>query len=420
MFNFRPGNNQLYAEDIPLADLVAQFGSPLYVYSTADIQQRCHDLKTALAPLTPHLHYSVKANSNLAILQLLHEIGLGFDLVSGGELARLQTLNIPLQEVGFAGVGKTQAELEAAIQVGLGFFHIESEAELNRLGTLAANQKQPVQVLLRLNPNVDPHTHKYITTGCARNKFGVNFETAAHLCQKYTTHPWLKIVGVHCHLGSQIQTIGPYLTAAQKILDFIAARRTEGHDLTWLNLGGGFGIPYKAETSLDIESLGQALSALFKGRGIQLIFEPGRYIVARAGLLLMTVQYIKKTVAKTFVVVDAGMHTMLRPALYDGWHKIWPINQAETPETRESTDETIEVDVVGPICESADFLAQSRPLPPLEAGDILAMFDVGAYGMVMASNYNSHPRPAEVLVDGLTAKLIRRRETYADLFALEK
>ncbi len=401
-------NNQL------LLALAQKFGTPLYVYDAQDIRARCRTLQSAFASLAPHIHYSVKANSSLSILRLLYEQGLGFDIVSGGELARLQAANIPVQNVSFAGVGKTRAEIEAALRAGIAFFNVESAPELERIAKMAAALKLSVRVLLRLNPNVDAHTHKYITTGRAANKFGIDFTTAAQLGNAFAAHPWLQITGYHLHIGSQIQRVEPYLLAAEKTLDFIAARRAAGQTVEWLSLGGGFGVPYQGKEEFLLDELAQKLYPLLAGQALKLILEPGRWLVARAGTLLMTVQYVKESGGKTFVIVDAGMHTIIRPALYGGWHKIWPLSQPD------DAPATLKCDVVGPICESTDFLAKDRLLPPVQTGDILALSDAGAYGMVMASTYNSHPRPAEVLVDGNDYRLIRRRETYSDLMALEK
>lgn len=398
---------------VDFISLTTEFDTPLYVYDAQDIRARCRDLTAAFACLSPHIHYSVKANSNLSILRLLYEQGLGFDIVSGGELARLQAANISTQDVGFAGVGKTRAEIEAALRANIAFFNVESAPELARITEIAAALKIPARALLRLNPNVDAHTHKYITTGRSANKFGLDFAAAAQLSDAFADHSWVDIVGYHLHIGSQIQQVAPYLEAAEKTLDFIAARRAAGQPVEYLSLGGGFGVPYEGKEEFSLDELAQKLHPLLTGQDLQLVLEPGRWLLARAGTLLMTVQYVKQNSNKTFIIVDAGMHTIIRPALYGGWHKIWPVNQPN------DAPDLIKCDVVGPVCESTDFLAKDRLLPPVQAGDILALSHAGAYGMVMASNYNSQPRPAEVLVDGNDYRLIRRRETYQDLMMLE-
>ncbi len=396
-----------------LTAIVAEFGTPLYVYSADTIRARLERLKTALAPLHPHIHFSVKANSNLAILTLLHQQGCGFDVVSGGELARLQAAGVSTDDVSFAGVGKTVPEIQRALAANIGYFTVESAGELARIAELAAEIRQSARVVLRLNPNVDAHTHKFITTGHAENKFGIDFETAADLWRQFRSHPWLDIFGIHLHIGSQVQQVEPYVIAAQKALNFVAARRAEGLLVRHLDMGGGFGIDYEGNDGLSPDALASALRPLLADEHLQLVFEPGRWIIAPAGVLLMTVQYVKKARRKTFVVTDAGMHTFIRPALYGGQHRIEPL----TPPVSDAPQ--IVCDVVGPICESTDFLAQERLLPPVQPGDVLALLDAGAYGMVMASNYNSQPRPAEVLVDGAIHRLVRRRETPDDMLRTE-
>ena len=411
MFHFC--DSQLFAENVALSRLAEEFGTPLYVYSAADIRLRCRAYQEAFAALHPHLHYSVKANGNLSLLRLLRDEGVGFDIVSGGELARLQAAEIDVGEASFAGVGKTEAEIRQALGAGIGFFIVESSGEMERIAFLAGEAGVTARMLLRLNPNVDAQTHRYITTGKAINKFGLDFAMADQLCKRYAENPNVQIVGFHAHIGSQIHTVKPYIALVQKMLGFIRARRAAGQIVTWLNLGGGYGINYYDESVLSPGELAQALTPLLKDSDLNLILEPGRSLIARAGLLLTQVQYGKQMRDKRFVIVDSGMHHMIRPALYGGWHKIWPIDRPET------TNGLVPYDVVGPICESTDFLAKDRPLPLLKSGDVLALFDAGAYGAVMASNYNAHPRPAEVLVDGESYRLIRSRETYSDLFALE-
>ncbi len=396
-----------------LSRTAADFGTPLYVYRADVIRQRAAALKNALAPLNPHIHFSVKANSNRAVLQLIRSLGFGFDVVSGGELARLQAAGIPVADVSFAGVGKTVPEIRRALAANIGYFTVESAGELQRIAELAAEMRQPARVILRLNPNVDAHTHKFITTGHAENKFGIDFDTAAELWRQFGNHPAITIEGIHLHIGSQVQQVSPYVEAARKGLDFIAARRAEGWTVRRFDMGGGFGISYQGEAALSLPDLAAALKPIFAGQSLELVFEPGRWLVAPAGILLMTVQYVKKSGRKTFIVTDAGMHTIIRPALYGGQHRIEPLKPPAAGVT------PILCDVVGPVCESTDFLAQDRLLPPVQPGDILMLLDAGAYGMVMASNYNSHPRPAEVLLDGNTVRLVRRRESPEDLWALE-
>lgn len=414
-------DGELWIGAVSAAQLVARFGSPLYVYDAEFLRRRGRHLQTTLASLNPHFHYSVKANGNLTLLSLLKNMGFGFDIVSGGELARVMAVDAPSHEISFAGVGKSRSELEAALVHGIGFFNVESAGELHQLAALAAEHNLKANVLLRLNPNIDPKTHHYITTGRAINKFGLTRQAALQLVEQYCQHQWLSIVGIHMHLGSQITQIAPYVEAAKVGVAFIQRIRQLRDcqsEQMYLNLGGGFGISYEAHETrevpaFDLAQLAAALKPLLTPAGVKLILEPGRSLVASAGLLLTRVTYLKDGADKKFAVVDTGMHHMIRPALYQGWHRIWP--------TRPTSDAPSEIyDVVGPICESADFLAKDRALPPISPGDVLALFDAGAYGMVMASNYNAQPRPAEVLVEGSAARLIRRRETYADLLRPEQ
>lgn len=406
-------NTAVHFNPEQLSHTAAKFGTPVYVYHADIIRQRATALKNALAPLNPHIHFSVKANSNRAILQLIHSLGFGFDVVSGGELARLQAAGIPVTDVSFAGVGKTVSEIQRALAANIGYFTVESAGELQRIAELATELQQPARAVLRLNPNVDAHTHKFITTGHAENKFGMDFVTAADLWRQFDSHPAVTIEGIHLHIGSQVSQIEPYVEAARKGLDFIAARRAEGLTVRRFDMGGGFGISYQGEAALSLPDLAAALRPLFDEQSLELVFEPGRWLVAPAGVLLMTVQYVKKSGRKTFIVTDAGMHTMIRPALYSGQHRIEPLKPPAAGTA------PILCDVVGPVCESTDFLAQDRLLPPVQPDDVLALLDAGAYGMVMASNYNSHPRPAEVLFDGDGVRLVRRRESIDDLWRLE-
>lgn len=396
-----------------LTALAAEFGTPLYVYHADTLRSRAARLKSALARLDAHIHFSVKANSNLSVLQMMHRLGFGFDVVSGGELARLQAANIPTGEVSFAGVGKTAPEIRRALAANIDYFTVESAGELARIAALATEMNLPARAVLRLNPNVDAHTHKYITTGHAENKFGLDMDTAATLWRQFGNHPALTLIGVHLHIGSQVRLVEPYLLAAKKVLAFIEARRDEGFAVKTLDLGGGFGIGYDGGDDFSPEMLADALQPMLAEQHLRVVFEPGRWLIAPVGVLLMTVQYVKQAGKKTFMVVDAGMHTMIRPALYGGEHRIVPLcPAADAP--------AVVCDVVGPICESSDFLGKDRELPPVQPGDVLALLDAGAYGMVMTSNYNSHPRPAEVLLDGNHYRLVRRRETMDDLLAAER
>ncbi|MBL8044957.1 MAG: diaminopimelate decarboxylase [Anaerolineales bacterium] len=401
---------QLYCEGVPLVALAAEFGTPLYVYSANTVRAQYRRLAAAFAPLQPQICYAVKANGNLSLLQLLREAGAGFDIVSGGELYRALAAGADASRIVFAGVGKTDAELVQGLEANVGWFNVESADELLRLNTLAAARGQTATVALRLNPGVAPDTHHHISTGGARSKFGLPVAEARALLRRAADFPALNIAGLHIHIGSQMAAVQPTLQAMAVALDLMQ----EFSALTTLDLGGGFPVQYQptgAHASIE-EFAALMIEKLqpFLGRW-HFHLEPGRYLVANSAVLLTQVQAIKIMDGQRVVVVDTGMHHLLRPALYESQHEILPLSAAPPLEAA--------CVVAGPICESTDVLARNRFLPELKPGDYLAIADVGAYGMSMASNYNAHPRPAEVLVDGRATRLIRRRETYADLVAHE-
>ncbi len=401
----------MHCEDVSLADLAAEHGTPLYVYSAAALRASYRRLALAFAPLDPLICFAIKANFNLALLRLLQEEGAGFDIVSGGELYRALRAGADPTRIVFAGVGKTDAELNEGLAANVGWFNVESADEAARLNRLAALAGRRATVALRLNPGVDPDTHHHIRTGGSGSKFGIPVPEAVALASRWSDFPALDLRGVHIHIGSQVPDAAPTLAALEVALDF--ARQVPSID--HLDLGGGFPVPYRDDDHYaSIEDFAAPIVARLRplaGRyGFHL--EPGRYLVASAGVLLATVQAVKDVASRRTLILDAGMQTLLRPALYDAHHRALPL--------REPSSETTPTDLVGPICESADVLARGRALPPLRPGDRLALLDAGAYGFSMASNYNSQPRPAEVLVNGSDARLIRRRETYADLVQLEE
>lgn len=413
MTHFLYHNHELRCESHSLAELVRAFGSPLYVYSAHAIRENYRRLAAAFTPLKPLICYAVKANFNLSILKLLKEEGAGFDIVSGGELRRVLAIGADPAHIVFAGVGKTDAELTAALEANVGWFNAESADELTRLNALAATVGRTVRIALRLNPDVAPDTHPHIQTGEARSKFGIPVDEARELAQRLMAgeYPALDLRGVHVHIGSQMASPGPTLRALDVALSFIVAM--PGIDT--LDLGGGFPVPYREMDKYPtIEDFAEPIVAKLKPYANRLSFhlEPGRYLLANAGALLTTVQAVKHMRGQRVIVVDTGMHHLIRPALYEAYHRVWPL-------VEEMGDEGM-CDVVGPICESTDVLAHDRQLPWLRPGDQLALMDVGAYGFSMASNYNAQPRPAEVLVDGFDVRLIRRRETWEDLMTLEK
>ncbi len=406
-FHLRAG--ELWCEDVPLAALAARFGTPLYVYSRATIAERLALVRAAFGP-EAILCYAVKANSNLAVLRVMHEGGAGFDLVSGGELARVQAAGLPTDRAVFAGVGKERWEIEAAAAAGILFFNIESPHELPLLAAVGAARQTRLRVALRLNPDADAGTHAYISTGKQENKFGVALARAAALVEAIGREPWLQLVGFHVHLGSQLRTVAPYVQALQRVGAFVDSLPVRP-PISYYDLGGGFGIGYGKGEALDVAAVAAALRPELRARGWQPVVEPGRFLVGDAGLLLTRVLGEKRQGPSDFLLVDAAMNDLLRPALYQAEHPVVAV--AARPGVPRV------VDVVGPVCETGDFLAKARSLPPCEPGDLLAVLAAGAYGASMASNYNTRRRPAEVMVDGNTARLVRSRETFAQLLANE-
>jgi diaminopimelate decarboxylase len=428
MHGFSYNNGSLYCEDVELATLAAEHGTPLYVYSAATILDHYHRLDAALAGVPHEVAYAVKANSNLSVLRLLATAGAGFDIVSGGELFRVIKAGGDPTRCTFAGVGKTRHEIVYALQQKIYSFNVESEEELRYLNTVAGELAVIAPVAVRVNPNVDAHTHKYISTGKAENKFGVDSGAIAGLYERAARElPNIRLRGLQMHIGSQLTAIAPFIEAVEKIAP-LAQQLKERHGIEFWSIGGGIGIIYKtslesgvadwweklppSERPLTIERYGQELVPRLTGLGLKILVEPGRFIVGNAGVLLSRCLYEKKGSAKTFKIVDAGMNDLIRPALYEGYHEIVPLQQA-------ATAHKVVVDVVGPICESGDFFCQNRELPDFQAGDVVALMSAGAYGFAMASNYNSRPLPAEVLVEGAAAKVIRKRQTLDDLIAGE-
>ncbi|MGA7986144.1 MAG: diaminopimelate decarboxylase [Burkholderiales bacterium] len=410
---FAHRNGTLCAEQLPLDELAQRFGTPCYVYSRAAIEQAYTSYSSALAGHNALICYSVKANPNLAVLALMASLGAGFDIVSGGELARVLAAGGDPGKTLFSGVGKTEFEIEQALLAGVRCINLESESELERVNVLAGRLGRRAPVAFRVNPDVDARTHPYISTGLRQNKFGVPHDDAERLYAKAARMPNIEIRGVGCHIGSQLTDPAPFVEAAARIAALVARLEAAGMPMAHIDLGGGIGIRYRDETPRPVaEFIAGALHAL-GARRAELILDPGRSIIGNAGLLLTRVEYVKPGAAKSFLVVDAAMNDLLRPALYDAWHEVRAVREAP-PGARPVT-----YDVVGPVCESGDFLARERPLVA-GAGDLLAVMSAGAYGMSMSSNYNSRPRAAEVLVDGAQAYLIRARETVEDLFALER
>lgn len=407
-------NGTLTLETTPLTAIAESYGTPCYVYSEAAIRAAWAAYREGLPPEAGTIHYAVKANSNLSILRLFAELGAGFDIVSGGELERVVAAGGKPETVVFSGVGKAVWEIERALELGIGAFHVESLPELERIATIAQAHGVTAPISFRVNPDVDPKTHPYIATGLARSKFGVTLDEARIGYRQAMDHPALSVVGVACHIGSQLIDDAPLIEAAERIRRFVEELADEGIRLTTIDLGGGIGIRYRDESPLDVAQTLRRLRAVFAGRPERLAVEPGRSLVGAAGLLLTRVEYVKIRDDHTFFVVDAAMNDLMRPALYEAWHEIVPV--VDRPECLPRTG-----DVVGPVCETGDFLGLGRTLA-VAVGDLLAVLCAGAYGMTMSSNYNTRPRAAEVLVRDSSHQLIRPREKreqlWADEFAL--
>jgi len=404
-------DDTLCVERVRLVEIAERFGTPSYVYSRAALELSYREFDRACSGRDVLICYSVKANSNLAVLNLLARLGSGFDIVSGGELARVLAAGGSAAKTVFSGVGKSEAEMRRALEAGVLCFNVESEGELARLAAVAHGMGKIAPVSLRINPDVDPKTHPYVATGLRESKFGIPYDVALPLYLKAVTLPGLRVIGIDVHIGSQITDVEPFVAALEKALEFVDVLDATGVHLEHLDLGGGLGIRYRDEAPPSVKDyLGRLFECLGK-REMRILFEPGRSLVGNTGLLLTRIEYLKHGGAKSFVVTDAAMNDLLRPALYDAWHEVLPVTRRNGPTQR--------YDIVGPVCESADFLARARTLT-VAAGDLLAIMSAGAYGMTMSSNYNSRPRPAEVMVDGKTAHLVRDRESTENLFASER
>ncbi len=407
----------LHCDKVSLAKLAERFGTPLYVYSASLIRDRMRAFDNAFRKAPHIVCYSIKANSNLSILRMLEKMDCGFDVVSGGELGRvLRVSRSAARRIVFSGVGKTRDEMRAAIKANILLFNIESESELRLLAECATGLKTWAQIALRVNPDVPADTHPYISTGLQQHKFGIPIGEAVDLYARASKMKYLRIAGVSVHIGSQITDLKPFTAAMERVADLVKTLRTDGHTITYVDAGGGLGIDYQNEDTREFAeyaaAYAEALLTPLRGLNVHLLLEPGRCIVGPAGVLLTRVLYKKTNGRKRFLIVDAGMNDLLRPSLYNAYHGIVPVSPSDKAD-RET------VDVVGPVCETGDFFARDRELPTVDEEDLLAILDVGAYGMVLTSNYNNRPRPAEVLVDGASATVIRRRETIADMVRLE-
>lgn len=442
MDHFTYHQGQLWCEGVPAVALAERFGTPTYVYSAATLRGHVERLKAAFAEIDPLICYSIKSCGNLGVCRLLGQMGCGMDAVSGGEVERAWLAGCPMGKVVYAGVGKTDAEIRAALDGGhsllgdptaagrgpIGWFNIESEEEFETIARIARDMGVTTHAALRVNPDVDPKTHAYTTTGKKETKFGVDLERALAFFDRYGRDEHLRLDAVHIHLGSPIYTTQPYIEGIGKVLGLIEEVERRRMRISAIDLGGGFGADYETDRSPLAVDYAAAIVPLLRDRvraGTKIILEPGRTISANAGVLLARVLYVKEGGTKTFVITDAGMQTLLRPSLYGSFHFMWPavVAPRHIPAKRAEKMDLPGLracDVVGPICETGDFLAKDRSLPPMKRGDVLAVFTAGAYGMTMASNYNTQPLPAEVLVDGESAGIVRRRETVGDIVALER
>lgn len=408
---FHYQQDQLFAEGVSLGDIAQRFGTPCYVYSRAALTDGYRQFAEAFKSRDHLICYAVKANPNLAILNLFARLGAGFDIVSGGELQRVLAAGGAANKVVFSGVGKSEAEMRQALEAGILCFNVESAPELDRLNAVAGSMGKIAPISLRVNPDVDAKTHPYISTGLKQNKFGVAYTEALSLYRKVAGMPNVRVTGMDCHIGSQLTETSPFIAAAEKILVLVDQLAAAGIVLEHLDLGGGLGIRYDDETPPSIAEYAQALLGALKGRSEKIIVEPGRVLVGNAGVLLTRIEYLKHGEEKNFAIVDAAMNDLMRPALYDAYHAILPVQKRGGA--------TQQYEVVGPICETGDFIGHGREMA-VDKGDALAVMSAGAYGMSMSSNYNTRPRAAEVMVDGNVVHLVRERETVRQLYAAEK
>lgn len=422
-FEYKEGN--LFAENVSVEKIAREVGTPVYIYSKATFKEHLHKIQKAYSQIDTTICYSVKACGNINILKFMAEVGSGFDIVSGGELYRVMQAGGDPSQIVFAGVGKTDSEIIEALDANIGYFNIESEAELENLIRLARQQGKQTKAALRVNPDVEVKTHAFLKTGKKETKFGVDIERALKVFSDYGDNTAVSLRAIHFHLGTGGKKIDPYVEAVKKALPLIDQLRSKGHTIEAIDLGGGYGADYESNSVPSAAEYASGIVPLLKDKNIKLILEPGKSICANAGIMLTRVLYIKHGGRKKFIIVDAGMNDLIRPSLYDAFHFIWPakVDQKFVPPQREEDlqlEGTEVVDIVGPICEGADFFAKDRALPPAERGDLVSVFTAGAYGFTMSSNYNARGRVAEVLVDGDKFSVIRKRETYEDLITMEK
>ncbi len=409
MHNFEYRNGELYCEQVPVAQIAKEVGTPCYIYSHATLLRHFHAYDSAFKTIPHVIAFAMKANSNLAILRLMAKEGSGVDIVSGGELFRALKAGVPPSKIVFAGVGKSAEEIKDALKADILMFNVESSAEIHAINDVAASVGKKARIALRINPDVDPKTHPYISTGMKKSKFGIAADRALEEYKMASSLGHIDVVGVHAHIGSQLTEVTPFVDSLKKVVGLIGTLKAQGINIRYLNIGGGLGITYSEEKPPLPKDLADAISPLVKDLNLTLVMEPGRVIVGNAGILVTKALYEKIGETKRFVIVDAAMNDLIRPSLYSAYHDIRPVSEALLQRPKHA------VDVVGPVCESGDFLAKDRSLPEVKSGDLLAVMSAGAYGFVMASNYNSRPRVPEVLVKDGEVHVIRARETYDDL-----
>jgi diaminopimelate decarboxylase len=425
MDHFHYRQRVLHCEEVPAPALAQAYGTPLFVYSKRTLLHHLTALQKAFAAAQPLICYSLKTNPNLSVCRLIREAGAGFDVTSGGELYRALAAGGTGDQIVFAGAGKTDEEMRYGLESDVLLFNVESEAELHALAEVARSQRRPARVALRVNPALPPKTHVKTDTSVKGTKFGLDIDSLLEFARGVVGNAHVRVVGLHMHLGSPIIDPNPYREGAEKAVFLVERLREQGHRIEYLNMGGGFGIHYRKQEAPPADAFAEVILPAVKALRCQLILEPGRFVVGNAGILVSRVIFTKDSGGKHFLIQDAAMNDLIRPTLYDSFHRIWPVSPAPgfpTPPADYETDipGAIKSDVVGPVCESGDFLARERRLPPVRRGDLLATFSAGAYGMAMSSNYNGRPRAAEVLVDGTDHRLIRRRETYEDLVRPEQ
>lgn len=414
MHSFEYQQGELYCEQVPVSRIAKELGTPCYIYSHETLVRHFHAYDSAFKDIPHVIAFAMKANSNLAILRLMAQEGSGVDIVSGGELFRALKAGVPASKIVFAGVGKSPDEIQSALKADILMFNVESPAEIHAINEVAASVGMKARIALRINPDVDPKTHPYISTGMKKSKFGIAADRALEEYKMASSLSHIDVVGVHAHIGSQLTDVTPFVDSLKKVVALIDTLKNHGINIRYLNIGGGLGITYSDEKPPLPQDLARAISPLVKGLGLTLVMEPGRVIVGNAGILVTKALYEKTGETKHFVIVDAAMNDLIRPSLYGAYHEIRPVNEAAVHRPKQM------VDIVGPVCESGDFLAKERSLPNIQPDDLLAVMSAGAYGFVMASNYNSRPRVPEVLVKGAEFHVIRERETYDDLVKGER